>query len=124
MSVQGEVKVGTVLALANALLAKGADSKEGEVAGVLLDVPSMLDTLLLELVLLKGGGARNEGDAAPDKRLVAEPVLTEVLLLVLRYGRVAARPRSKPTFLLLVLPDPLAPPPVAAYPIYPYLEAE
>lgn len=123
MSVQGEVKVGTVLTLASALLANGADSKEGEVAGVLLDVPSMLDTLLLELVLLKGGGARNDGEVAPDKRLVAEPEL-EVLLLVLRYGRVAARPRPKPAFLLLVLPDPPAPPPVAAYPMYPYLKAE
>lgn len=63
---------------------KGEDSKDGEVEGVVLKGrPSMLAILLLELVLLRGGGARKDGEVAfePRRDMVADDEELEELLL-------------------------------------------
>lgn len=69
----------------------------------------MLDMLLPELVLLSGGGARRDGEIAPDARL---PMVGVVLLLdalaVVRKGSVAAL--LSPCVLRLEEPPSLLPP--------------
>jgi hypothetical protein len=70
----------------------------------------MLEMLLPEFVLLSGGGARRDGEVAPDARLPIDGVVPLLdALAVVRKGRVAAR--LSPSVLVLKEPPSLLPPP-------------
>ena len=90
---------GIVAALVNALLLvpeNGAPSIKGEVEVDDEDIPppSMLEILLFELVLLKGGGARKDGEVPPvDVRLMESELEEEergLLCPTVKKGKVVA----------------------------------